>query len=1051
MLQERYIMPRTTETMNTATTHASPSSAQVIRRIMAGFALALGSITVIALIAYGWTQSILANERDRFNLLAANSLQLIRLQQIALAAEQVMDTSDPEIAAQARETLSAAIDEMAQSQQELSRIAATLPPDDPLWRLYTDPATAFDARVQEFLARARRLRDTAPDPQHPDLQAIRQTALNDLPPLFRNASRLYVDARRSLLHTLDIMHATFLVVTLLVLAFEGIFIFRPMVREVRGYITQRDVSEARLRARERVTRALYDITSTSQLDHLQKVQALLDMGCDYFHMPVGVLTRIDGEELEIVAARDPGHRMKPGERFPLADRYCAAVLDAGAPVSIDHAAQSGWNDHRCYRLTRMEAYIGAPVQVRGTTAGTLCFASDTPRTTPFTDGDYDLIRLMAQWIGSEQDRLQTEAALRESEERFALLASVTTEGVIISEQGMIVDANAAAGTLFGVPPGRLRGMPVFEFTTPEGREKVARALTTGYDHPYEVLARRIDGTLFPAEVTGRNIPYHGRTARVTTIRDISRQRLAEAALRASEERFRQLAENVNQVFWMSTPSLDQILYVNPAYERIWGRSCDSLYAQPSSLFEAIVPEDRERALALHRAEYARGYSIEFQILHTDGQQRWILTRAFPVINEAGAVYRIAAISEDVTERKQAEAELRAAMTALEAQYQTADRAQSELRAILDASSEVIALLAPDGAFLTVNRRFCDIFGVPADQVLGRRLIDMRAEIRWFFGDADEVYERMLSALQDTQDVFREQVVQLRPQHRELAIFSAPVWTANQVHLGRLYVFRDVTHERVVERMKSEFVAMVSHELRTPLTSIKGYIDMLLDGDAGPLAVEHQEPLQIVKSNADRLLLLINDLLDMSRIEAGKLLLHRAPLDVRPLIRQVATALRPQLDAKHQRLNLDLPETPPDDAPPLMFGDAARVHQILTNVLSNAIKYTPQGGEISVCLSVEPPWMCIAVQDTGIGLTPEEQERIFDRFYRVRNRATREASGTGLGLAITRSLVDLHQGRITVESEAGRGSTFRVCFPLLTSLDGINDDEALAQVSTGELT
>ncbi|PJF23876.1 MAG: histidine kinase, partial [Phototrophicales bacterium] len=133
----------------------------------------------------------------------------------------------------------------------------------------------------------------------------------------------------------------------------------------------------------------------------------------------------------------------------------------------------------------------------------------------------------------------------------------------------------------------------------------------------------------------------------------------------------------------------------------------------------------------------------------------------------------------------------------------------------------------------------------------------------------------------------------------------------------------------VERMKSEFVAMVSHELRTPLTSIKGYIDMLLDGDAGPLAVEHQELLQIVKSNADRLLLLINDLLDMSRIEAGKLMLHRAPLDVRPLIRQVATALRPQLDAKHQRLNLDLSETPPDDAPPLMFGDAARVHQILT--------------------------------------------------------------------------------------------------------------------------
>jgi signal transduction histidine kinase len=322
---------------------------------------------------------------------------------------------------------------------------------------------------------------------------------------------------------------------------------------------------------------------------------------------------------------------------------------------------------------------------------------------------------------------------------------------------------------------------------------------------------------------------------------------------------------------------------------------------------------------------------------------------------------------------------------------------------------------------------------------------MYAAIRQIFDNADELYIRMYHALQDTQTIFHERVSQRKPQQRELAIFSSPVWTANQTHLGRLYIFRDVTHERAVERMKSEFVAMVSHELRTPLTSIKGYVDMLLDGDAGLLADEHLELLRIVKSNADRLLLLINDLLDMSKIEAGKLSLHRIPLDLRPLIWQVAAALRPHLDAKQQRLTLDLPETSPDGSAPLIAGDAARLSQILTNLLSNAIKYTPQNGEITIRLTKEPPWLCIAVQDTGIGMTLEEQDHIFDRFYRARNRATRETSGTGLGLAITRSLVELHDGRITVESQPGHGSTFRVYIPLLEYVD--QHDNALTATRT----
>jgi len=255
------------------------------------------------------------------------------------------------------------------------------------------------------------------------------------------------------------------------------------------------------------------------------------------------------------------------------------------------------------------------------------------------------------------------------------------------------------------------------------------------------------------------------------------------------------------------------------------------------------------------------------------------------------------------------------------------------------------------------------------------------------------------------------------------MFSTPVRSREGVYLGRLYVLRDVTREREVDRMKTEFVSMVSHELRTPLTSIKGYIDLVLEGEAGEVSGEQGEFLRIVKNNADRLVALVNDLLDVSRIEAGKIQLNRQPLDLISLIRNVSTSLRPALDGKVQHLALDLPP-----ALPSTLGDPDRVTQILTNLLSNAHKYTPQGGRIRIAVRPEPGQLRVDVEDTGVGLSPEEQQQVFTRFFRARNRATQQVGGTGLGLAITRSLVEMHGGEITLSSAPGNGSTFSFTLP-----------------------
>ena len=224
------------------------------------------------------------------------------------------------------------------------------------------------------------------------------------------------------------------------------------------------------------------------------------------------------------------------------------------------------------------------------------------------------------------------------------------------------------------------------------------------------------------------------------------------------------------------------------------------------------------------------------------------------------------------------------------------------------------------------------------------------------------------------------------------------------------------------RMKTEFVSMVSHELRTPLTSIQGYVELLQERDAAALGAEACQSLAIVKQNAGRLLGLINDLLDLSRMEAGKIDLRCGPVDLPAVIEAVAASIRLLIESKRQRLTVAV-----DEALPVVCADADRVAQILTNLLANAHKYTPVEGTIEVAARRQNGFVRVDVSDSGIGLSAEEQAQLFTRFFRAQQRGP---LGTGLGLVITRLLVELQGGRITVSSAPGRGSTFSFSLPVL---------------------
>jgi signal transduction histidine kinase len=250
--------------------------------------------------------------------------------------------------------------------------------------------------------------------------------------------------------------------------------------------------------------------------------------------------------------------------------------------------------------------------------------------------------------------------------------------------------------------------------------------------------------------------------------------------------------------------------------------------------------------------------------------------------------------------------------------------------------------------------------------------------------------------------------------------SAAIERAGLVEAERANLQARLAAEAKFRAMTDEFVGIVSHELRTPLTSIKGYTDLLLAGEVGDLTADQREFLGVIKRNADREVNLVNELLDLSRLEAGQVELKATVLDLGPLLQDVATLLHPQLQAKQQQFRLVLP-----DALPAVRGDSARLHQVFTNLLSNAHKYTPIHGAITVTARTEGDSVCVGVSDTGIGLTDDEQARLFMKFFRSTHHVAQEAGGTGLGLAITRALVERHGGTISASSTPGQGSTFTV--------------------------
>jgi signal transduction histidine kinase/HAMP domain-containing protein len=330
---------------------------------------------------------------------------------------------------------------------------------------------------------------------------------------------------------------------------------------------------------------------------------------------------------------------------------------------------------------------------------------------------------------------------------------------------------------------------------------------------------------------------------------------------------------------------------------------------------------------------------------------------------------------------------------------------SVLRAVLDATPDAIALLHRDGSVLVDNppmRAVRDAFGAHANA------IDQHGA---------------LVPLYDVQaDEERRDEIALVGTQRTFARYVAPVHDGRGRLIGRLLALRDVTGEREAERAKDEFFALVSHELRTPLTAILGYVELML-GEDGNSPADQRRHLEIVERNARRLMRLVGDLLFAAQVETGTLLFDPGEVDLAQLVRDAVALARPQAETAQIALEARVAELEP------CIGDRDRLAQVLDNLISNALKFTPAGGRITVGLEARDGRARLTVTDTGIGIPPDELPRLFDRFFRASNATARAVPGAGLGLTIVRAIVEGHGGTVRIDRTSEQGTTFAVLLPL----------------------
>jgi len=644
-------------------------------------------------------------------------------------------------------------------------------------------------------------------------------------------------------------------------------------------------------------------------------------------------------------------------------------------------------------------------------------------------------------MAGEQTNPRTE---RRVDGNAAWLNALLDAIVVITPDGEIQQWNDAAERMFGWRTDQAIGRQFGDLCIPEEYRAaheagLARWRETGVQvvtgKRLELPALRSDGRRIEVELTVTLAEGWAGPVFVGFLRDITELREAQRAVEANEHRFRAIVEH--------SPAIISILGRDGSWQssttagsRIlgWGRGIDP----DGGIFSLVHPDDVEFAMATF-TEVVTGTRgpddpVEFRVRAADGSWRWLETAADNLLDDP-EVDAIVLHSRDVTERREHDSLIA--------------RSNERLSALVENLNAAVLVEDADRRMAIANQHFCDLFGIPLPPValLGSDCAAAAEQSKALFADPTGWLDSIEAALAGGEQILDVEFTLADGRTVERDYIPIRVDDRDE---GHVWIYRDVTerHEmaarrerlldaerdvrraiedqnerlRQLDQLKSEFVANVSHELRTPLTSVMGFAELLTDGAAGDLGDEQREYLEVIRRSSERMLALVTDLLLLSRLETRSIPIERGDVSVPELVRESTGELSNAARARGVLVTHACDEGPP------AHGDHLRLRQVLDNLVSNATKFTPEGGSVAVRATHDDRGWHIAVTDTGIGIPADEVPRLFDKFFRATNARDANVPGTGLGLAISQAIVELHGGHLTVESVVGEGTTITVHLP-----------------------